>query len=193
MNKQLRKPILQRGAVVAIAFGVALASSIAAAGGYKKNSYSDHAVVTDVQPIYRTIRVNEPRQECWSEEVYHQPQHTHNSSAGSTIVGGIIGGVIGHQVGKRVNRGRGKNGGAILGTLIGAAIGHENGAKSHTTGRGYTTVENRCQTVDSYHTEERIDGYRVSYEYNGALFHTRMKHRPGDRIRVNVQVTPSAY
>ncbi|MEM7208243.1 MAG: glycine zipper 2TM domain-containing protein [Pseudomonadota bacterium] len=182
--------------VAALALGLAMSATIAVAGGYSRSSYSDHAVVTHVEPIYRTVRISEPHQECWQEEVYHNSHsHGHSHSAGSTIVGGIIGGVIGHKVGKSINGSKGKHSGAILGTLIGAAVGNEhahNRKKRHGHG-GYTTVQNHCQTVHTYHTEERIDAYRVTYEYNGQIFYTRMKHRPGDRIRVNIHVTPSAY
>lgn len=193
MNKQIRTPIIRGAGAVLAALTISLGSSVVIAGGYKHNSFSDHAYVTNVQPIYRTVRISTPQEECWEQEVYHQPQHVSHGSAGSTIVGGIIGGVIGHQIGKKVNGGRGKNGGAILGTLIGAAVGHEKGGHKHVSHGGYTTVESHCETVETYHTEERVEGYRVTYEYNGEVFHTRMKHHPGDRIRVKVQVTPSAY
>ena len=185
------------GAVAIIGFG----GSIAVAGGKPHNSYSDHATVTHVEPVYRTVRVNDPYQECWQEEVYHsghKRNRRHGHTAGGTIVGGVIGGVIGHSIGKKINGGRGKNGGALLGTLVGAAIGHDHasnhGSHGHSHGHGgYTTVENRCKTVDNYHTEERLDGYRVSYEYNGQIFHTRMKYRPGNRIRVSIRVQPVVH
>jgi len=179
---------------VLAALGIALASQVATAGGYNKNFYSDHALVTHVVPIYRTVRITDPRRECHSERVYHSSSHSHGNTAGSTIVGGIIGGVIGHQIGKSFNGGHGKHGGAVLGTLIGASIGHDEASRKHSRhNSGYTTVERSCETVNTYYTEERIDAYRVTYEYNGEIFHARMKHHPGDRIRVKIHVTPSDY
>ncbi|MEM7292151.1 MAG: glycine zipper 2TM domain-containing protein [Pseudomonadota bacterium] len=188
--------IIRRTTAVVLAAGLALGGSMAFAGGYSKSSYADHAVVTHVEPIYRTVRISEPHQECWDEEIYRQRRSSHHHSSGSTIVGGIIGGVIGHKIGRSIDGGRGRHGGAVLGTLVGAAIGNDHAKRHHKHGHGqggYTTVERRCKTTHSYHTEERIDAYRVSYEYNGQIFHTRMRHRPGDRIRVNIQIIPSAY
>jgi uncharacterized protein YcfJ len=43
--------------------------------------------------------------------------------------------------------------------------------------------------VDSW--EERTDGYRVTYVYNGRKGVTELPYRPGDRIRVRVDVTPA--
>ena len=193
MNKHIRTQFIRGATAVAAALTISLGSSVVIAGGYKHNSFSDHAYVTDVQPIYRTVKITAPQEECWEQEVYHEPQYVSHGDAGGTIVGGIIGGVIGHQIGRKVNGGRGKNGGTVLGTLIGAAIGHEKSGHKKVSKGGYTTVESHCEVVDTYHTEERVEGYRVSYEYNGEVFHTRMKHHPGKRIRVKVQVTPSSH
>ena len=55
--------------------------------------------------------------------------------------------------------------------------------------REYTVQ--RCET--RYHDEwqERVDGYRVTYVYNGRRQVTELPYRPGDRIRVRVDVTPA--
>jgi uncharacterized protein YcfJ len=49
----------------------------------------------------------------------------------------------------------------------------------------------RCET--RYHDEwqERVDGYRVTYLYHGHRQVTEMPYRPGDRIRVRVDVSPA--
>jgi uncharacterized protein YcfJ len=49
----------------------------------------------------------------------------------------------------------------------------------------------RCET--RYHDEwqERTDGYRVTYMYNGRRQVTELPYRPGDRIRVRVDVSPA--
>ena len=39
--------------------------------------------------------------------------------------------------------------------------------------------------------QERIDGYRVTYVYHGRRQVTEMPYRPGDRIRVRVDVSPA--
>ena len=40
--------------------------------------------------------------------------------------------------------------------------------------------------------EERVDGYDVTYEYAGREYVTRMPYDPGERIRIRVDVTPTA-
>jgi uncharacterized protein YcfJ len=49
----------------------------------------------------------------------------------------------------------------------------------------------RCET--RYHDEyqERIDGYRVTYVYHGRRQVTELPYRPGERIRVRVDVSPA--
>ena len=48
----------------------------------------------------------------------------------------------------------------------------------------------RCDVRYEESWEERIDGYRVSYEYNGRQFTTRLPYDPGRKIRVRVDVRP---
>ena len=38
--------------------------------------------------------------------------------------------------------------------------------------------------------DERIEGYRVAYEYHGRRYETRMPYEPGERVRVRVDVFP---
>ena len=49
----------------------------------------------------------------------------------------------------------------------------------------------RCETRYRDEWQERIDGYRVTYVYNGRRQVTEMPNRPGDRIRVRVDVSPA--
>ena len=49
----------------------------------------------------------------------------------------------------------------------------------------------RCETRYQ-RWQERIDGYRVTYVYNGRRQVTEMPYRPGDRIRVRVDVSSPA-
>lgn len=141
------------------------------------------ARVIRVEPIVRTVQVEVPEQQCWEESVRY-PMHT-TGTAGPTIVGGVIGGVVGHQIG----RGGGKDTATLLGTLIGAAVGHDIAMKS---GRGpaYEQVhyEQRCRVVYHYRSEERIEGYWVSYRYRGEIFTTRLPYDPGEYVRVRVHV-----
>jgi len=38
--------------------------------------------------------------------------------------------------------------------------------------------------------EERVEGYRVTYVYHGREYTTRMPYDPGQRVRVNIDVSP---
>ena len=60
----------------------------------------------------------------------------------------------------------------------------------HAAARSPYTVQ-RCET--RYHDEwqERVDGYRVTYVYHGRRQVTQLPYRPGDRIRVRVDVSPA--
>jgi uncharacterized protein YcfJ len=157
----------------------------------------DYARVVDVQPLTTRVRVSVPQRECWDETRYDSrgydngdynngPQQTR---AGSTLLGAAIGAVIGHQIG----HGSGRRAATVGGAVIGAAIGN-NQAERRNGGynpppREYTSQ--RCETRyrDSY--EERTDGYRVTYIYNGRRQVTELPYRPGDRIRVRVDVSPA--
>ena len=55
--------------------------------------------------------------------------------------------------------------------------------------REYTVERCEVRHIDSW--EERTDGYRVTYVYNGRKGVTELPYRPGDRIRVRVDVTPA--
>jgi uncharacterized protein YcfJ len=52
-------------------------------------------------------------------------------------------------------------------------------------------VVQRCEVRYEDQYEERIDGYRVTYEYNGREYTTRMPYDPGSKIRVRVAVAPA--
>lgn len=152
------------------------------------------AKVTRVEPIYRTVTVTTPREECWMEDV-HRPifRHYEGHSAGSTVLGGLIGGAIGHEIGRHINRGRGRHGATVAGAVIGAAIGHD---KAHRRDHGHrhdTVIEQekRCRVIEESHTEQRLEGYDVTYRYRGVHYTSFMHEHPGKRIRVNVNVTPA--
>jgi uncharacterized protein YcfJ len=155
----------------------------------------DYARVVDVEPLTRRIRVSEPRRECWNETRVDNGPYNNGPDRNrgvSTVIGAVIGGVLGSQVG----HGRGRDAATVAGAVIGGAVGRDQ-AQKRAAQRGYGgqpsreyTVE-RCEVrhVDSY--EERTDGYRVTYVYNGRKGVTELPYRPGDSIRVRVDVTPA--
>lgn len=159
-----------------------LAPAVAFAG----TSY-DHAKVVGVDPIYETVRIAVPREECFDERVAYGGRRHQSSTA--PIFGAIIGGAIGNAVGHhKRNKQVGTVVGALLGGSIGADIAYQNRHR-HEPVR-YRT-EQVCQMVDEMHEEQRLAGYRVRYRYAGETYSTRMDRDPGDRLRVRVRVTPA--
>ena len=168
--------------------GMVLLPGVASAGSYGSNEssrYTDYAEVVHVEPIYRTVQISTPREECWDQPVTRYRQsYGHGRSYTPAILGGIAGGVIGNQFGG----GTGNTLLTVAGVLLGGSIGNDHAR--HYTSQPYTTTERRCEVSHSYHQEERLDGYRVEYRYQGRLYTTRMDQRPGDRLRVSIQVAP---
>jgi len=196
--------------VVAAAAGAALVAQSALADqgrhrGWERQegrySDTDYARVTDVQPIMRRIRVTEPRRECYQETRYEESRYEASPrgptpAAGSMILGGLLGAAVGNQIG----RGDGRRAATVAGVLIGSALGHDAAARrDYRDTRYYAsqvsepareyTVE-RCDVRYQESWEQRVDGYRVAYEYNGRRFETRMPYDPGERVRVRVDVFP---
>ncbi len=167
----------------------ALALSPLAQAGHERGrdggEHFDYAKVVQVEPIIRHVRVNTPREECWDEEV--PVYRSGYQSATPMILGGIIGGVVGNTMGK----GRGKDAATVAGTVLGGSIGRDVGHKNRQPDEYRTVRETRCELVNDYREEERIEGYRVTYRYHGEEYVTRMPHDPGKKLRVRVSVRPA--
>lgn len=171
-------------------------SSSAILAGSKHNKHEssqgftkyDYAKVIHVIPLYREVRVSNPKTDCWDEPVVHyNEQYGQPKSAGGMVAGGILGGIIGHQIGK----GRGNKLATAVGTLIGAQIGHEAVNKGvRRNHSSYTSYEERCETRHQVSYEEVIDGYEVTYRYKGQTYQIEMPYHPGKRIKMRLQFTP---
>jgi len=146
----------------------------------KHNSRDEKARVTHVEPIYRMVTVTRPERECWDQPERYRKGH---ESYTSTIAGGLIGGVIGNQFGG----GSGNTAMTIAGTLLGGSVGRDMGNRYHDTDYGY---QEQCRVINRQHREQRIDGYEVSYRYQGRIYTTVMDHHPGKFIPVDVHVEP---
>jgi uncharacterized protein YcfJ len=144
-----------------------------------------YAKVVSSQPIYREVRVRGPREVCEEVPVVERTTYRGGPDPGAVLVGAVIGGVIGHQFGG----GHGRDAATAAGAFIGA-----NHAASQTYRDGRVVerevYETRCERVHEARYEERIEGYDVTYRYQGHLYHTRTHYPPGRRIRVRVDVTP---
>lgn len=154
---------------------------------YSSGEYYDYAEVIDVEPLVREVHVSDPRQECWQEEVHYRDQYAGGgSTASSMILGGLTGLVIGRQFGHGDDRDTNALAGGIIGTGIGFGLANREA-------RGYSGYEESCRTVNDYYTEERVDGYRVTYLYHGETFTRDLPYDPGERMRVRVDVDPAQY
>jgi uncharacterized protein YcfJ len=152
----------------------------------------DFAKVVDVQPLTTRVRVTTPQRECWDETRYenasYEPGPHGPQVAGSTLLGAAIGAVIGHQIG----HGHSRNAATMGGAIVGGAIGHQQGMRRYgqtLPPREYTVQ--RCETREHEEWQERVDGYRVTYLYQGRRQVTELPYRPGDRIRVRLDVSPA--
>ena len=180
--------LIAGAAVLALTISRSVSAEPYGYGSHGDGSYTDTAEVMEVEPITRLVRVETPRRECWDEEVPLRRSTRRNGSATPIIIGGIIGGVVGNQFGK----GDGKTAMTVAGALLGSAIGHDH-VRRHAPAREYTeysTTQTRCTVRTEYHEEERVEGYRVKYSYNGRVYVTRTREHPGDRLPVSVSVVP---
>ncbi len=172
-------------AIVALAGAMGM-STMAYAGHKGKHAqrFHDYAKVTYVEPVYRTVRINRPEQECWDEERVVERDYRRSDRTAGGIVGGILGGVAGHQVGN----GRGKTAATIVGTILGSAIGRDVAAEGARRPSSHVETETVCKTVNRYQEEERLQGYRVGYRYRGHEYDTFMDRHPGKRLKVRVRL-----
>ena len=140
-------------------------------------NYGETALVTQVTPRYEMV--NMPRQQCqgYQEAV---PQER-------SLLGPIIGGVAGAIIGSQVGGGKGRIATGAIGAGVGAIVGDR--IDNNNSGAGTHQVE-RCIQVDSY--QQVVRDYDVTYQYQNRIYQTIMQSyvKPGDTIRVRVEVTP---
>lgn len=135
--------------------------------------------------------------------------HRNNSGHRNPVLGGLIGGAIGNQIGRQSGSRQAQVGATIAGALIGSVIGNEASGRdrrdrrsqrdrrdrTHKNDRGRRHIEQRpikrCETRTVSRTEERLDGYEVTYRYRGRNYHMRTQNHPGDRIPLNISVRPA--
>jgi len=162
---------------------LALATITAVEAKPRSNSHYDYAEVTAVEPLYRTVRVEQPVRECWDEAVYVPDRASRSHTP--VILGGVVGGLLGHELGRK---GRHHGLATAAGTVLGASIGRD--VRSNHGGGHYRNVE-RCETRHTTYEEKRSDGFRVSYSYQGQQYTTRTDHNPGKQLRVRVAISPA--
>ncbi len=151
----------------------------------KNNFFYTTAKVINVEPIVKNIQITTPKRECWEEQVFRPVYKNHDQA--NVLFGGLVGGIVGNQFGQ----GDGKKAATVVGSIIGAAVGNNIVQKNHNTSRSERVdVERHCKVTQTTHSEQRVEGYWVSYRYKGEMFTTRMNDEPGKRLKVRVQITP---
>ena len=155
----------------------------------------DYAKVVDVQPMITRVRVDTPQRECWDETRVEGGGYRNGplprSNAGGALLGAVIGAAIGNQIGSGSGRRAATVGGAVVGAAIGNREAERRNAQYGTPGPEREYTVQRCETRYRQEWQDRVDGYRVTYVYNGRRQVTQMPYRPGDRIRVRVDVSPA--
>jgi len=178
-----------RFGALAVMTGLTVAN--VAAADYGPRTQTVYAPVLDVEPVVREVMVQRPRQECWLETAVVPNYRAQRRATGAAIAGGLLGGVIGHQFGS----GRGNDAMTLIGTIVGSAVARDAvNRRTGPAGYGREVTTEQCETVTESYAEERIDGYRVTYEYMGQRYETIMPQPPrGDRVRLHVTIETASY
>ncbi len=198
-----------RGSGIALGLAAALLLLSAPARADRDDGYYDqdgggydYAEVLSAEPNLRQERVVVPRRECYTDTHYVPADdgdyHRHRPTGGPMILGGLIGAVVGHQI-----EGGGARGlGTVAGAMIGGAVGHDIARRQAAErdaddydqdgrDRPMRAIDSeRCETRYDERYESRVEGYRVTYQYQGRVYHTVLARDPGSRLRVRVAVTP---
>lgn len=148
----------------------------------------DYARVVDVDPIIHRVRTRIPQERCFQDTIYEEGGYRSGSrgSAGQMILGGLLGAAVGSQIGD----GDGRRAATVAGAVIGTAIGHDVADRRNVRTVAVPRTIERCETVYVDDYEERVEGYHVTYVYQGRRMTTRMPYDPGERVRVRVDVYP---
>ncbi|MES2354634.1 MAG: glycine zipper 2TM domain-containing protein [Pseudomonadota bacterium] len=160
---------------------VIIAALLAASSTAWAHQYEDYARVVSSVPEYE--RVNSPQQQCYSE-YEHAPRRRAERDFGGSIIGGLTGGLAGAQIGQ----GNGNKAATAVGAIAGAIIGDRVQNQGRYEGNEEREVR-RCQVTD--HWENRLTGYRVTYDYAGRRYTAMLPEDPGSRLLMRVNVEPA--
>lgn len=149
---------------------IAAAACATSCTAFAASDYVDTADVIAARP--RIERITESRQDCDPAPA----QRKDSSSVIAPIIGGVAGGLIGHQVGQ----GRGQTAATIIGAAGGAVAGSAVAERNNQSAR----APQQCRTVET--TREVVNGYDVTYRYNGRDVSVVMPYDPGRTVRVGI-------
>jgi uncharacterized protein YcfJ len=143
------------------------------------------APVVGVDPIVQVVTDRIPHETCRDERVKVVVQGGHGHSTTPPILGAIIGGTVGGALGSDSRHQPLIAGaGAALGASIGHDVSHQRNAHS------YYVTEEFCEVDYELRDREEVVGYRVSYRYGDSIYQTRTATRPGETIRLRVELQP---
>ena len=184
MNELIRKFTIEGAVIIG---SIALATNAFAAHD-KDGSFYAYGKVVEAEPIIVKTIETTPHKECRLVRQQRVVRRDHHDEAIlPSLLGGLLGGVIGHQFGG----GRGKTALTIAGAFAGASIAKDSSHEyRHDRRFRDYEVRERCTIVEQVHEVEKVDGYRVTYLYQGREFTRTTRQHPGTRIRLRVQVIP---
>lgn len=194
VERLMKSRVAQISASLFAAAALAAAGSVSAQypGAYPGHEPEfDFAEVVSVDPIIDVVNRPVSRDECWEEPVtYREPvRYRGGSDRAPAVMAGIIGGVIGNQFG----HGRGRDAATAAGAMLGYSMARDSQRRYdgyYGGNRSYRGYEQRCTTRTDYFRDERVNGYDVTYRYNGRIYRTVTDYHPGNQIRVAVNVSP---
>ncbi len=144
------------------------------------------ADVLRVDPVYRQVREERPREECYDEQVT-RAERGGGDGTGGTVLGAIVGGALGNTVGS----GDGRRAATVAGAVIGGAVGRNIDRNNGGPPREFEDVRTRCRVVADVANRRELVAYDVEYRFRGDVFRSRLDYDPGPRLRVRVGVTPA--
>jgi uncharacterized protein YcfJ len=134
---------------------------------------TEYGTVISVMPVVVQVRL--PQQLCTEQQALVQPR----TSGGGQLLGALIGGVVGHNLGG----GSGRVAATGLGVVAGSIIGDQ--AEAANTPPSSVPLR-RCQNTTRL--ENQVQGYDVTYEYDGQRKTVRMAQAPGERVELGLAV-----
>jgi uncharacterized protein YcfJ len=144
------------------------------------------ARVVGIEPLVRYVTVDRPREECWNEFV-REPVRRYGV-VGPTLAGSIVGAAVGRQFGS----GNDRDVVTVLGAVAGGAVAHRRAVVNGAAATRDVAVQ-RCEVVHNRVTEEIVDGYLVTYRYDGRTYTIQTDRHPGDFVQLAVDVRPVGY
>jgi uncharacterized protein YcfJ len=145
-------------------------------------TFVDNARVRAVEPQYENVAT--PRQECSTQVINEQRPVGGGQNYGGAVLGGVVGGLLGNQVGGGHGREAATAAGAVVGALTGDRLANNQPQQYQVVPREVTS----CRTVNDM--QQRLTGYRVTYDWRGQEYTTFMRDNPGRDMRVRVSVEP---